>query len=149
LAGKYSSFYFSGHTYNFNLTYIFVTVYKAHLKKCIFNIARYFFLILFLGFFGSNTFFDHTHIYDGNIIVHSHPYKHDLDGKPINGHNDSNYLLIYLLNNFLVPLGLALTLISIILVLYWEIIGRAINNQISRLCKSSFLLRGPPCLMLS
>jgi hypothetical protein len=36
---------------------------------------RYFLLILFLGYYGSVTLFTHTHIINGAVIVHSHPYN--------------------------------------------------------------------------
>jgi hypothetical protein len=114
------------------------------LKKSCINISRYFFLILFLGFFGSNTFFEHAHIYDGNVIVHSHPFKHDRDGKPIHNHNDSGYILIYLLNNYIANIVFGFSLVSIILFLSEEIVARIITSFHTRIGKSSILLRGPP-----
>jgi hypothetical protein len=117
------------------------------LKKCCKNISRYFFLALFLGFFGSTTFFDHTHIYDGNVIVHSHPFKHGKDGKPMHSHNDSGYLLVYLLHNYIANIALNLSLASIILFLAGEITARTINNIPLKVRKSPFFLRGPPVRM--
>jgi len=127
-----------------------VTNFKTvHLKKCSINISRYFFLILFLGFFGSNTFFDHTHIYDDNIIVHSHPFKPDRDGKPFHNHNQSSYLLVYQLNNLIVNIASSLTLACVIFFLSGEVIARTVNNLPLRICHSPFLLRGPPSRMLN
>lgn len=36
---------------------------------------RFFLPILFIFYFGGITLFTHTHVVNGVIIVHSHPYK--------------------------------------------------------------------------
>jgi hypothetical protein len=118
------------------------------LKKCCINISRYFFLILFLGFFGSNIFFDHTHIYDGNIIVHSHPFKPDHDGKPLHNHNQSGYLLVYQLNNLIVNITLSLILAFVFFFLSGEVIARTLKNIPSGVYHFPSLLRGPPAMMV-
>jgi hypothetical protein len=69
-------------------------------KNSLNNIFKYFFLALFLGYFGSITFFNHAHIIDGSAIVHSHPYKSDNNGNPTHNHTQNGYLLIHLLKNF-------------------------------------------------
>jgi hypothetical protein len=108
------------------------------------NISRYFFLILFLGFFASATFFPHSHQYNGNIIVHSHPFKHNKEGKPIHTHSDSGYQLIYLLNNYIARIAIGLSLAFVVFQLLKEIIPQTIRSFCSRVEKSSILLRGPP-----
>jgi hypothetical protein len=70
------------------------------LKKLLSDISKWFFLLLFLEFFGSSTFFSHAHIVDGYTIVHSHPFKHDSKGAPIHDHPLNAYLLINLLIHF-------------------------------------------------
>ncbi|HOB84285.1 MAG TPA: hypothetical protein PKX27_06960 [Bacteroidales bacterium] len=108
------------------------------------NISGSFFLILFLCFFASTTFFDHTHLHDGNIIVHSHPFKSDPNGKPVHTHNDSGFLLVCILDNIISEAIIFYFLISAILPLLREIftsphiILPALNNL------SPYLLRGPP-----
>jgi hypothetical protein len=64
------------------------------------NITGGFFLLLFLGYFGSATFFSHTHIVDGYIFSHSHPYSHNSNGLPVHSHTANGYLLIDLLVHF-------------------------------------------------
>ena len=105
---------------------------------------RYFFLLLFLGFFISNSFFDHTHIYDGNIIVHSHPFKHQKDDKPLHNHNESAYLLINLLNHFIAKISFSIPLILLILFLSGEIIAAPVSKSPALNYCSPNLLRGPP-----
>jgi hypothetical protein len=68
------------------------------LKKISINISKYFFLLLFLGFFGSITFFYHAHIVDGVTIVHSHPFKKDVHGLPLHSHSDKGYITIQFLS---------------------------------------------------
>jgi hypothetical protein len=70
------------------------------LKKQLFNISKWFFLLLFLEFFGSTTFFSHAHIVDGYTIVHSHPFRHDGKGAPMHDHSLNTYFLINLLTHF-------------------------------------------------
>lgn len=43
---------------------------KRHIK-----FMRFFLPILFIFYFGGITLFTHTHVVNGVIIVHSHPYK--------------------------------------------------------------------------
>ncbi len=111
------------------------------------NISKSFFLILFLSFFASTSLFDHTHLHDGNIIVHSHPFKPGQDGSPIHNHNDSGYLLIYTLDNilatvvsFLIPLLLILATAREIIKIIKKIIPPGIRV-------TPYQLRGPPSVI--
>jgi hypothetical protein len=70
------------------------------LKKFLFNISKWFFILLFLELFGSNTFFSHVHIVDGYAIAHSHPFKHGNDGVPLHNHSAAGYVFIYLVVHF-------------------------------------------------
>lgn len=45
-------------------------------NRIILSISRYLLLILFVGYYSSITMFFHTHVIDGHIITHSHPYRH-------------------------------------------------------------------------
>jgi hypothetical protein len=69
------------------------------------NIYGYFFLVLFICFYGSITFFNHTHIVNGDTIVHSHPYKADKEGNPTHQHTSNGYLLIHVIRNFTAALS--------------------------------------------
>jgi len=113
------------------------------------NISKSFFLILFLSFFASTSFFDHTHLYDGNIIVHSHPFKPDQDGNPVHKHSDSGYLLIYTLENIIATVVLFSFSSLLILVASTEII-KIINTIIPPGIRiTPYLLRGPPPIIQS
>ncbi len=113
-------------------------------KNGITRLAGYFFLILFLSFFASTTFFYHTHIVNGDTVVHSHPYKKDKNGYPIHQHSTKGYLLIHIIRNFTslaaVNVLLAVALLKLISIIFSD-------------CTSSFTyllslhpnsLRGPP-----
>ncbi len=58
-------------------------------------------LMLFLGYYGSITFFTHVHIVDGVAIVHSHPYK-SLNGnnRTDNKHTNKELQVIQFLSDF-------------------------------------------------
>jgi len=62
-------------------------------------IPKIFFLILFLGYYGSITLFTHYHIVNGVTIVHSHPYKNG-SGSSQSGHqhNSNGLMLIQLIS---------------------------------------------------
>ena len=79
---------------------IYYLLQSVRLKKFLLNISKWFFLLLFREFFGSNTFFSHAHIVDGYTIVHSHPFRHNNNGAPVHDHPINGYLLINLLIHF-------------------------------------------------
>jgi len=108
------------------------------------GISKYFFLIIFLGFFASNTFFDHTHLYDGSIIVHSHPFKPDKEGKPAHNHNDQSYVLVYFLNTIITDIITFFFLFSFFYPVLCKIIPVTITNFPSENYIYLFHLRSPP-----
>jgi hypothetical protein len=119
------------------------------LKKLLRTIPKYFFLAVFIGFLGSTVFFNHTHTIDSKIIVHSHPFKTDGNGRPFHNHNDTGYLLVLLLNNFIASIALTFAVASVILVLAEELLSKTINIFVFRVCRDSLFLRGPPPVILS
>jgi hypothetical protein len=66
-------------------------------KRWTLLISKYFFLIVFLGFYGSVTFFKHIHVVDGITIVHSHPFS---SGKTNHTHSSKGYLTLQFLDDF-------------------------------------------------
>lgn len=105
-------------------------------------------LTLFIGFFGSNLFFNHSHIVDGNIIVHSHPFKTGSDGKPLHSHPKSTYVLIQILNASIFIATLTASLASAFNVFFRKIL---FISYIPVLSKHKYLLlekRGPPSVLL-
>ncbi len=67
-------------------------------KKAGITVSKYFFLLLFLGFLGSITLFNHAHVVNGVTIIHSHPFKSGSNGKPLHSHTDQGFLTIHLLS---------------------------------------------------
>ncbi|HOW09009.1 MAG TPA: hypothetical protein PLX08_04315 [Bacteroidales bacterium] len=112
------------------------------------DLYRYFLLLLFLGFFASTNFFDHTHISDGNIIVHSHPFKHDRNGNPVHSHKDTDYILIYLLQNYLALTPLILVFSELIAVLLNRLTKGDERKKVQKDLAFHFLHRGPPSLLV-
>lgn len=93
------------------------------LKRIYKKITGYFLLILFLGYFGSVTFFPHTHIVDGVTIVHSHPFKSHSGNDPINhNHTKNGFVLIHFISH----------LILTALLIFWgiPIFRKALNIRI-------------------
>lgn len=44
-------------------------------KRTILNLFRFFFPLLFVCYWGGITLFAHSHVVNGVIVVHSHPFK--------------------------------------------------------------------------
>jgi hypothetical protein len=117
-------------------------------KKRSINISKYFFLLLFLGFFGSITLFNHAHIADGIAIVHSHPFKCDKNGFPIHSHTTSGFLLIHILVNYTTIIIFALIAINISLNLLEKLSIIFYYHFLSQFYPICNPLRGPPADML-
>ena len=80
-----------------------ITIFPAGemVNRLILKISRYFFLVLFLGYLTSITFFTHRHVIDGYKIVHSHPFKSSGHGIPMHNHSVNEFILIHFLTGFL------------------------------------------------
>ena len=63
------------------------------MKRLLRNTSAFFLLVLFIGFWSSTHLFYHTHIVDGQIIVHSHPF-----GNSSSGHTSQELKLISILS---------------------------------------------------
>ncbi len=108
---------------------------------------RYFLLILFLGYYGSVTLFNHIHHFENGVTVtHSHPFSSGTDKNPIkHKHTAAEYLLIQLLSAFLVAVSFSAFLIEV-----YKAFSRKIDSQKNsgNFSKLSFLysngLRAPP-----
>ena len=105
-------------------------------------------LTLFIGFFSSNLFFRHSHIVDGIIIVHSHPFKADSNGTPLHSHNNNSYILIHILNDFVVLPSLPAALAPLYILFFRKAETseyRSIHPEKTYLL---FKKRGPPSQLL-
>ena len=114
---------------------------KASYKK----VYTYLFLLLFIGYYGSVTFFNHTHlINESNSITHSHPFKSDNAGAPMHSHPEKGYITIQLLSILFVSL--------VIVFPNWGAISRYATKlgditcifQVIPSIHYDYLLRGPP-----
>jgi hypothetical protein len=94
-------------------------------------------------------FFNHTHLSDGSIIAHSHPYKPAPDGKPLHGHTDSSFVHINLLNSFLAITTVSISLGSAIFLLTSEFLPKTTTLFFSKGDELQLLLRGPPAHILN
>ncbi len=97
-------------------------------------------LVLFIFYYASSTLFIHSHIIDGEVITHSHPYS-----STSHTHTGASIELISLLNN------LAFTLCVISILSFIETSTRFFFKQIRKQKYSDnkplcLLLRGPPAL---
>jgi hypothetical protein len=111
-------------------------------------ISKYFFLLLFLGFFGSITFFNHVHIIDGVTIAHSHPFKKDVHGLPLHSHSDKGYITIQFLSVIKVLLVFSYFTFKPIAPFLYEIAQYIIQGAATLRLYSLSLLRAPPAGML-
>lgn len=118
------------------------------MKKLSIKISKYFFLVIFLGFFGSVTFFNHSHIVNGLTIVHSHPFKSDINGKPNHNHTGTGFLLVNFLANFVATAVFASTSLTILLNFREKLAPLFYNVSLRNLFSNSNPLRGPPQAML-
>ena len=72
-----------------------------YIRGKIYYTIKYLLLFLFVGYYCSITLFFHAHLVHGEVIVHSHPFRHDPSNKsPFeqHKHNKGEYALIHLLN---------------------------------------------------
>jgi len=106
-------------------------------------------LLLFMSFFGSNLFFNHSHIVDGNIIVHSHPYKSGKDGKPLHTHTDNTFVLIHILNNIILVAASSLILAALSVYFFRGLKSFVYSLNLSLNQGLQLRKRGPPAIMLS
>ncbi|WP_158712857.1 hypothetical protein [Parabacteroides pacaensis] len=102
--------------------------------------------VIFIGYFGIVSLFEHTHIVNGVVVVHSHPFKSLPEGAA--HHHTANQLqLFYFLSHFSAGEGcvysLALSLSLVLLVRYS--VPLISSGFISRI-RDAISLRAPPVI---
>ena len=70
---------------------------KNSAYKTILKIA---FLAILISYIGSTTFYNHTHIIDGERIVHSHPFTKNDNGESSHKHTSNEIQVIRILSAF-------------------------------------------------
>ncbi len=107
-----------------------------------------FLMVLFLGYYVSITLFYHTHIVQGDTIVHSHPYKTDNKGLPSHSHSEKGYIIIHFLSCFSVFIFLFFFNFKTITPIVYKIIFRTSRITGNSSCNLVYSLRAPPLDML-
>lgn len=78
------------------------------------KIYGYFLIILFCGYFGSTSLFPHSHVVDGVTIVHSHPFKSNPGGAPVNhSHSTNGFQLIHFISGFIATASVLFTIAAV------------------------------------
>ncbi len=103
--------------------------------------------VIFVMFIGCTLFFNHTHISDGNIIVHSHPFNTGQDGKPLHTHKDYSYNLIHFLNNLILTTAPFIVLAELYLILIEGLIEKLKQFHLKGNWALQSPLRGPPSVL--
>ena len=104
-------------------------------------LIRYFLLILFLGYTAGITLFTHLHVVNGISIVHSHPFKKDIQ----HTHTALEFELIQMLNHYVSTNPPAAVVVFVFIVLFTFIL---VTKPISRTYQTPYYglagLRAPP-----
>jgi len=111
------------------------------------KVIRCFLLLLFIGYYGSVTFFNHEHhIENGSIIFHSHPFKKAANGTPVNHqHTSKGLIIIQLLSVFTTTILFATFFSSTLKCIYRKVILQTTENSLIPLpFILSLPLRAPP-----
>ena len=118
-------------------------------KKAGIAISKYFFLLLFIGFLGSITLFNHAHIVNGVTIVHSHPFKSDSNGKPLHSHSENGFITIHFLSVILISSILCYLSVQPFRHVSHKIINIITKRFVEQTFLRSYSLRAPPAKMFS
>ncbi len=107
-------------------------------------------LVLFIGYYGSITFFPHSHNVNGVTIVHSHPYKSEKGSDPLRlPHTDKEIMLIQALSLFITGSFVIWFLVLILKsVLQKSIIPLSFDGYAEPGGYINYALRAPPIDMI-
>lgn len=122
---------------------------KFQRNKDILSALKIIFLMIFVCYAGSVSFFFHSHIINGVTIVHSHPYKADEKGNPTHTHTVSEIQLIRNLSSWYSIGKITVTFTFKALQPYYitETVYRA-ESIITGFANYFYLLRAPPFILL-
>ncbi len=108
------------------------------------TILVYSLLLLFTGYYGSISFFYHSHIILGDTIVHSHPYKSDNNGNPLHSHSEKGYMTIQMLSFFPAYSILIIYAFRNNATVIYELITTTSEGAENNALHYSYSLRAPP-----
>ncbi|MDR1897880.1 MAG: hypothetical protein LBR10_13930 [Prevotellaceae bacterium] len=106
------------------------------------HIVAAFLMMLFVSYLASITMFVHTHIVDGQIITHSHPYCGTPDN-PGHSHTAAQFLTIAHLSNLLMT-GASIFVFACFLAKKTIVRNFLSRYRFERSCSAPCSLRAPP-----
>jgi len=127
-----------------------ITMKKIKAKSILF--FKYFFFVLFIGYYASITLFFHSHFVNGITISHSHPYweHNDAKGFPIKHSHTKNELgFIQLVTHFLSLVAVGFLSLGLIIVLLSKYQIKPTETALSLISEIGYSLRGPPFKSIS
>lgn len=75
------------------------------MKQIVRKYIKWLLPVLFVGYFSCISLFEHAHIINGVIVVHSHATKSTSSGTPLHQHPDLEFQLFHFLSHFNVADG--------------------------------------------
>ena len=117
------------------------------LRNKIYLTFKYFLLFLFLGYYCGVTMFFHAHLNNGEVIVHSHPYRHDPSNKsPFERHKHSKgeYALIHHFNKTVFEETEISSVLPDPVISYFDLSIIPISCDFQSYDRLGFQLRAPP-----
>ena len=110
------------------------------------NIAGYLFIALYMCYTASTTLFVHTHNYDGQFVVHSHPFVMGEGGALNHSHTLSQSLFIHFISSSLF-VGMSATIaLGVLFVVFAKQYKHDIEIYIRKHIVH-YSLRAPPTLL--
>ena len=114
-------------------------IYIKTLLEKLRNILKWFLPLLFIAYLGGITLFTHSHVVNGVIIVHSHPFKGE------HSHTEAQVETIFFLSSFVASsLPAILFVASALLVLLRVLSVPAVEHIKCVLVRCGISLRAPP-----
>lgn len=100
--------------------------------------------VIFIGYFGIVSLFEHAHIVDGVIVVHSHPFE-TLPGGAAHNHQTGQLQFFYFLSHFIAGDGCVASLtVGFLPFFLFSYVVPLVSSGFISLPKGALQLRAPP-----
>ena len=113
------------------------------MKQIMKNILGYFLIALYMCFTVSTSMFIHTHYYEGESVVHSHPFLMGEGGVLNHSHTVSQSVFIHYISSTLLLVISSAIVISVLFTILSKEYSHEVQAGISRFMLY-FSLRAPP-----
>ena len=121
--------------------FLIFAVLKIKMKRLLRNIGALFLFVLFTEFWCSTHLFYHSHVVDGQVIVHSHPFEDEGE----NQHTQQELKLISILSAFLSTLpGAGIPELPLPVYFAESLLSHPYDGYIKTFPVHSNVLRAPP-----